>query len=565
MSQFQFKTLLLTALLFICFYITHGQNVEWVFHAKGIGTAPLIPTVQNTLAKDADGNLYMTSSVADSTQFGPFAIHGTEVLPGAGIFLNASYLSKFNAQGEPQWVKTFEGTGILGILDIETDQNGDVVMGGVIQGAIMIDTIPLATTLNSVSELFLAKFNSDGEVIWAIMDDGVGFAVSDISSLAISPSGNIIVGGTSGDRLFMGSFNGDGVLNWGRVYGNINQIMTRCGIAVDASNDIYWVGSTGTTVSSDFTTFDTITFKPYGGSMFVSKYNSDGDITWLRHYGEDSLSTARIASFNIEVGGNGLYIGGDFTDTINIGGTVLTEPIITGTHLFAIKYDLAGNIEWVKQSHGPANGVDVFDISTNDNGDLFIGGRAGNSNGLSSFVVGEGNHEASIVIDGSWNGFLAKYKSDGELDWIKGMRGFDESEVRAVVTTGENTAVISGIIKGTVQIGDSSLTTTPTSGASNVILTSWDGSASSTGIGPEIIENGVKIYPNPSEDQLFIEFENVSKFESVKLLDLQGRILQEVNNLQPLQRLSVKHLPAGVYLIQAKGKNGVFNQKIVRE
>jgi hypothetical protein len=567
MKKSQSCIMLLLALLSLGLNLTYAQNIDWAFHAPGLTGQPIIPTVQNTIAKDDFGNIYMTSSVIDSTQFGPFVIHGTEIV--GGVFTVATYLAKFNADGVVQWVQTFETSGgQLTIYDILTDANNNLILVGHASGTVYVDSISLSTNYNS-GEMFLAKFDSDGSVLWAtISNSQPGFSSAAGLSVAIAPSGDIVVAGImdfhvffgsveimTGDNLFLASYDENGGINWARPYGTVNPLQISSDVGVDANNNIYWVGSTSAGSSSDYSVFDTISFKPYAGSMFVSKYNANGNIEWLKHYGEDSLGFPDISSYNLAIDGSGVFITGQFTDTVDVDGILLAEPTTSGTHLFVAKFNETGDVQWARQSHGIADGVEMFDISINEPGDVFLCGRVSSSSGLSEFILGEGINIASVTINGIDNGFLAKYKANGDLDWMKGNSGFGISDVRAVVATGNNQAVINGIFTETVSIGDTSFTASPVMSSWNFYSAFCDGDLSTgTAILPTE-QSKMKVFPNPADDQVYIQFEDVFDFSAVLLMDIQGRIIVERKNPNISETLVINNLSSGVYLILAKGIN----------
>ena len=78
-----------------------------------------------------------------------------------------------------------------------------------------------------------------------------------------------------------------------------------------------------------------------------------------------------------------------------------------------------------------------------------------------------------------------------------------------------------------------------------------------------------KVYPNPTDDVLFIELRGDAGIANMALYDLQGRIVTGVFNT-PQQggtaTINVKSIPAGVYVLRVTDADGhEYHQKIVRK
>jgi type IV secretory pathway TraG/TraD family ATPase VirD4 len=74
---------------------------------------------------------------------------------------------------------------------------------------------------------------------------------------------------------------------------------------------------------------------------------------------------------------------------------------------------------------------------------------------------------------------------------------------------------------------------------------------------------GVKIYPNPTVDNVVIE--STTDIREVRVFDAQGTLLQLVDNQQVTTTLSLSALPAGVYLVRIVNGQGVCISKIVKQ
>lgn len=87
---------------------------------------------------------------------------------------------------------------------------------------------------------------------------------------------------------------------------------------------------------------------------------------------------------------------------------------------------------------------------------------------------------------------------------------------------------------------------------------------------PVVVVNyaaGVKIYPNPVIEKLYVELDASVKETQVKLLSADGRVVYTVsNNQNRLLNIPVTGLPAGVYMLQVADKETILvNQKIIKQ
>jgi hypothetical protein len=70
--------------------------------------------------------------------------------------------------------------------------------------------------------------------------------------------------------------------------------------------------------------------------------------------------------------------------------------------------------------------------------------------------------------------------------------------------------------------------------------------------------NGIFIYPNPSNDLIVVLIPNNGSPVTIKVLDLQGRILKSIQTANEYQIIYISDLAPGIYLIE-----GVFSDKVL--
>lgn len=64
------------------------------------------------------------------------------------------------------------------------------------------------------------------------------------------------------------------------------------------------------------------------------------------------------------------------------------------------------------------------------------------------------------------------------------------------------------------------------------------------------------IYPNPASDILHIDFTSNIEASELRILDINGKLIRNVNEIYPSNQLNISDLKAGIYLIEMRAKNG---------
>jgi hypothetical protein len=143
-----------------------------------------------------------------SCEVDSFVVDTTEVKTN---FISGQYiLAKFDSSGHSQWITPCAGSGINSGFGLTIDDVGSCYITGQFSGvAIFQDD----TIYNShSSDLFIAKYNPSGEVMWVSQGHSSNFAIG--KSLAVSPSNNFYLTGAFSDTI---SFDNDTIVGSGAV------------------------------------------------------------------------------------------------------------------------------------------------------------------------------------------------------------------------------------------------------------------------------------------------------------------------------------------------------------
>lgn len=203
--------------------------------------------------------------------------------------------------------------------------------------------------------------------------------------------------------------------------------------------------------------------------LFAVLYSKSQTCEWL---------TVETAAHN-----KGLYVTAITTDNTNnaiIGGraidsiTISTYTLKQG-NFFIIKYDAQGSLKWVATPKMIAAYSCVFDVATDNNKNIY-------ATGLFTGTVDFGN---SVTISSGYNSsFIAKYDSNGIIQWAKSSGGILHQNTR--VTTDANGNVLLGFsFNNAFTVGGSSVQLV-SNGGSDIALLKYSNSGtfvSGTSIG----------------------------------------------------------------------------------
>lgn len=222
--------------------------------------------------------------------FSNTALFGNTVHYSSG--LTDIYFVKTDSVGLISWVNQAGGNGIDKGLAVDADNSGNCVITGFFSDTAQFGAITLISA--GQQDVFIAKYNAAGNLIWAI---NAGGANADV--------GNCVKFDNAGNIIVTGEFSGS--CNFG-----------------------------GTTLTSLSGSID----------VFTAKYNANGSLLWVKQ--GSGLYTDRGIKLAVDNSGN-IYVNGLFSDTITFD---LTHYTSIGNAKFLIKYDQGGNEKWFRWMGG---------------------------------------------------------------------------------------------------------------------------------------------------------------------------------------------------------------------
>jgi hypothetical protein len=552
---------------------------------------------------------------------------GTSVFSPVGVVLTTGgydgFVAKFDVQ---QWPVTVGGPDLETAQDIAVDDEGNSYITGVFSGTLNFGSFSL-TSSGIYTNIYVAKYSTSGICLWAhrayATPSGCGGGIS--RSIAIDPSGNCYIGGnystaTDFDGIilpssggcnggsFIAKYNSAGTIQWAMPIQSISPNGAAINsIACDASSNVYATGFfTGTlTVGA---------FSAPAGRVFTFKLNSSGTCQWLQ------AGTGNEGR-GITTDGTNVYVTGEMSSSATFGAYTATCP--TGTHMFIVKYSVAGTVLGAVGPGPAASGSCIpYDITNDNSGNIYITGGYGATTNF-------GTH--SVTSAGGYDSFVAKYSSALTNTWVKSGGGpFDDNgwaikwDNYGLFVVGEaagggtfgaftytymsgyamfyarynaSTGSVSlfeqlgisnydrGIgvdvdARGNAYIGGSFSTTSATFGSSVVMcagnhdifiekLNSADATfarlAEEETASAVTTTGGVSIYPNPNNGAFIISIDS-DELKNIQVFDVMGKLIFTINHTtEKLVSIDLTSQPGGIYLVRVINGNSVETQRIIKQ
>jgi hypothetical protein len=238
-----------------------------------------------SVAADALGNAYISGYTLGS-------------LDGSNAGNADAFLAKYDASGNVLWTRQLGTWGWDESWSVGVDISGNIYITGYTSDGLEGPTMGYEDT-------FLAKYDSSGSLLWKRQ---LGTSDHDwSSSLALDGLGNAYITGytrgslygtNAGDYdIFLAKYNSSGSLLWTRQIGTPSHDES-WGVATDGFGNVYISGWTKGSLCG-----------PNAGESdaFLAKYNSFGDLLWMRQIGtpfvDESWSLAVDAFGNAYISG----------------------------------------------------------------------------------------------------------------------------------------------------------------------------------------------------------------------------------------------------------------------
>ena len=399
------------------FLVHYDQNLDYDW-LRQVGAHRSAYDGGQGIVRDAGGNVYTTGYFNGSAIFCNDTLH--EFLAGSCMFL-----SKRDAAGNCLWTRHVGTRDSLqdGLLfatsntgyAIALDALGNVLVAGAFSDTAMFGTTQLVSA--GGTDLFLAKYDANGNCLWAQRGGGagndvarsVGVDTNGIATITGSYRGSVGIGSASFtsqglDDGFLARFDAAGNFLWARSMGGTG-LDIGVDVAVDVTGNSYVIGQ--------FTTSATIGTTTLNGTgtrdLFLAKYDVNGDPLWVK----GSTGTGTRYAQSLVLGANGqLYITGSFFGSVDLGTAQLTGDPVDG-RAFLASYTTSGTDLWAQQ----------FQVSGSSSGNA-LAARPGGDVVLVGDLVGTATFGTTTLTSmGAFDAMVAGFDATGTPLWAKNVGG----------------------------------------------------------------------------------------------------------------------------------------------
>lgn len=356
-------------------------------------------------------------------------------------------------------------------LDVATDSNSNVFLTGAFQGTAHFEDTRL--TSFGGNDVIIAKYSSNGTLQWVKQAGGLA---SDAGwAIAVDAMNNIIVAGEfsataafddtlltaqGATDIFIAKYNTNGELLWAQSAGGSGTDMVR-GLVVDNQNNAYITGS-----FRNSATFGGIRLRSESDrtAMFLAKYTPMGRALWA----QQSVGAGSSTGYDVDLDSqNNAYMTGEFADEIvfedrSINPVQTTSIASAGaSDIFLAKFDVDGDFQWVMQAGGPES-----DRGTN------IAVDGGNNIFVAGFIRSTADFEdISVTSLGQRDIFIAEYNNSGVFQWVESDGGPADDLATGLADTNDNSLILTARFEST-WLFDNRLVSS--AGASDILVAKFD-------------------------------------------------------------------------------------------
>lgn len=342
-----------------------------------------------------------------------------------------------------EWVKHIEGSSTTYSQGnaIVLDSLGNVYTTGSFQGTVDFDPSAVVYNLTSIGleDIFIAKFNSSGNLLWVKQIGGVESDVA--NAIKLDASGNIYTSGafkstvdfdpnTTVFNLTSASFKYDmfvlkldasGNFKWAKAMGGKSDDISKS-IALDKFGNVYTTGTFMTTC--DFDPDTSVYNVSIAGTdvfltdLFICKLDSSGKFVWAKGIGANGNDRAN--SIDIDNSSGTVYTTGGFQGSVDFDPGSAVYKLSAGggdVALFVLKLDFNGNYIWAK--HVPSVSINEGQgIKIDAKGNVYT---TGDFKGLCDFDPGTAIVNLNAVAGSDI--FILKLNQSGDFIWAKAFNG----------------------------------------------------------------------------------------------------------------------------------------------
>ena len=284
---------------------------------------------------------------------------------------------------------------------------------------------------------------------WNWVVPAVGPSFDESRSLAMFPSGDLMVGGVFSDSLMFGTqqiksfgnydvltarYNSKGRFIGGLNYGSFDADDAQS-VVVDKNGNYYVAGSFSTEASIATELIEAL--DPSSTDMFIAKFNNIGILQWVKVFGSTTYDEGAPYIAVDSLGA--VYVAGGFGGTAEFG----TRKAISGgkSDAFVAKMSANGDFIWV-QGWGSTENDMATAVSVSPNGDrIYVSGTF-----IGNVSFGNATYES---FANKMDFFVRAFDANGGARWAKRIGYSGDDRIIASTTQTDGKLVLTGAIRQT--------------------------------------------------------------------------------------------------------------------
>lgn len=389
------------------------------------------------------------------------------------------------------WAWAQGGGGTASDFASETcvDPFGNFYVAGTFNStSINVGTLTVNNSGASGFDVYVAKFNSNGNVLWAARIGGA--SAESVSGICTDASGRVYVAGTYNSTLlslppftsgnpgsgtynvYLACIDASGVPQWMNTFGGTGNEYSG-GVAYSAfTSGVYLTGTFFDPTLAIGTATLTNPSSSGKAEMYLAKYNNVGTFQWAQRAGSAGCDDWG-SSIAVDGTGSpcvfGTYSGTVVAATTTIGTQALTS--FGNQDMYIAKYSNSGTFVWARGLGSSSGGDFPGGIEADASNNFYISGTYQNT----SLVVGTN----TLTSYGNSDMFIAKYNSSGTAQWAQKAGGTSDDYGYDVSVDGSGNAYLTGTYSGTViSVGATNLNNTVAGSSTDLLVAKYSATGS---------------------------------------------------------------------------------------
>ncbi|HUT81224.1 MAG TPA: SBBP repeat-containing protein [Candidatus Bathyarchaeia archaeon] len=396
----------------------------------------------SSIALASDGSYYLTGGTSSSDFPTLNAFNSTY---GGN---NDAFLAKFSASDSLLWSTYLGGNDSDGGNSLAVALDGSCY----IIGSTLSTNFPTFNAFNSTKsgsdyEIFIAKFSSNGTLLWSTYFGGNYWNIG--RSIAVSSDGSCYITGWTystnfptlnaynstygglGDA-FVAKFSSTGTLLWSTFLGG-NHMDAGMDIAV-FNDGICYV--TGFTLSNNFPILNAYDDTHNGYDVFITKFSASGALLWSTFLGGSSMEEG--FGITIATDGSCFAIGRTVSQNFPITINAYDNSYNGGEYdAFVTRFSASGALLWSTYLGGTLYDT-ANDIAVADDGSCFITGYT-KSNDFPIMKAYDKTINGNLT-----DAFVVKFSNSGSLIWSTFLGGNSDDYGGCIALTNDGSCYVTG-------------------------------------------------------------------------------------------------------------------------